>query len=97
MTKNRFAAVALSALVALAVGTTAPAFARGGAGGSGGMHGQATNVATSPHSVHGTTLPAGFSHGQRHGWGTASTPPGWSHGKKKGWGSGTRPPGLSHH
>ena len=43
----------------------------------------------------GSSLPPGFSHGNKNGW-SGNTPPGWSHGNKTGW-SGNRPPGLSKH
>jgi hypothetical protein len=41
-------------------------------------------------------MPAGFTHGQKHGWNGGTTPPGWTgHGNKTGWGTGSMPPGLS--
>ena len=40
----------------------------------------------------GSSMPPGFSHGNKHGW-SGNRPPGWSKGNKKGW-SGNMPPGL---
>jgi hypothetical protein len=40
----------------------------------------------------GSSMPPGFSHGNKHGW-SGNRPPGWSKGNKKGW-SGNVPPGL---
>jgi hypothetical protein len=40
----------------------------------------------------GSSMPPGFSHGNRHGW-SGHRPPGWSKGNKRGW-SGNVPPGL---
>ena len=42
----------------------------------------------------GGGMPAGFSKGQKKGWGDEKTPPGWSQGKKKGWRESGGPLGL---
>ncbi|MBI2166701.1 MAG: hypothetical protein HYU34_00445 [Candidatus Omnitrophica bacterium] len=39
-------------------------------------------------------MPAGFSHGEKKGWGESGHPPGWEKGEKKGWGGESVPPGL---
>ena len=80
--RKLFTATVIVATVALAAGSAAPAFARGGSR-SGGA------------AVTASGSPAGFSHGNKTGWGGGTSPPGWSHGNKTGWGGGTMPPGLS--
>jgi hypothetical protein len=89
---RRGLASAATVAVLLAIGTTAPAFAKRGGG-----HGHGSTASDFPGStVSSTGLPGGFSLGNKHGWNGGTTPPGWTnHGKKTGWGSGTMPPGLS--
>ena len=43
----------------------------------------------------GSTVPSGFSKGEKKGWSGDTTPPGWTKGEKKGWNGGTVPRGLS--
>jgi len=40
------------------------------------------------------SVPAGWTKGNKIGWGGASVPPGFSKGNKKGWGGESLPPGL---
>jgi hypothetical protein len=105
--KKTVAIVALTAAMALAAGTTVPAFARnsgtgGGGGGAGGGGAAAGGTHLSAPAFNGSTTsfnrsasPSGFSKGHKHGWSGANFPPGWSHGEKRGWNGGRMPPGLS--
>lgn len=43
----------------------------------------------------GSTMPSGFSKGEKKGWGDAQVPPGWTKGEKKGWKGSNVPPGFS--
>ena len=74
MTKGVAGATLIAALF-VAVGMTAPAFARGGGGYGGDGYG---NGAGSYGGYSGgySGYPSGFSHGQRHGWSGGSYPPG---------------------
>ncbi len=85
--RKAMTAAAFVAAIALTAGSIGPAFARGGGGGGAGSGGGMASASTG--------FPAGFSHGNKTGWGTGTSPPGWSHGNKKGWGTGTMPPGLA--
>ena len=43
----------------------------------------------------GTSVPPGFTRGNKTGWGEGTTPPGWEKGNKTGWGENTTPPGWN--
>ena len=45
----------------------------------------ANSKGTGGGSGSGSSLPAGFSHGQKQGWQGGNTPPGWNHREKSGW------------
>jgi hypothetical protein len=92
MTKGVAGAALIAALV-VAVGMTAPAFARGGGGGYGGG-GYISDAGSYGNSGGYSGYPSGFNRGQRHGGSGGSYPPGWSHGQKRGWGGNGMPPGL---
>ena len=42
-----------------------------------------------------STMPSGFTKGEKKGWGDSQVPPGWTKGKKTGWHGSNVPPGLS--
>jgi hypothetical protein len=93
MQKGFFAAGLIAGVVAL--GSAAPALAKNDKHGGrfdAGAFADHRRSGRSGDYFTGSSMPPGFSHGNRHGW-SGHRPPGWSKGNKRGW-SGNVPPGL---